>query len=118
MSPRIKQGGEVSLNYNKRICTNVTSHVNSSKSNDPNTYTSDNIIGNSNLPRINVHIKRSSNELVTFQKETDTELSTSRNKENMDDNNASEEIASHQNSIGVNNVYTMFKGTLMLTTEV
>ena len=62
---------------------------------------SENVIGNSNLPRINVHTKSSFNELVAFQKETDTESSTSINKENMDDNNASEELESHQNSTGV-----------------
>ena len=66
-----------------------------------NTYNSDNVIGNSNLPRINVHTKRSSNELVPLQKETDTESSTSINDENMDDNNASEELESHQNSTGM-----------------
>ena len=36
-----------------------------------------------------------------MQKEIDTESSTSINEENMDDNNASEELASHQNSTGV-----------------
>ena len=54
----------------KRRFTTVTSHVNSSESNDLNTYNRDNVIGNSNIPRINVHTECSSNELVTLQKET------------------------------------------------
>ena len=86
----------------KSRCTTVNSHVNSSESNDLNTYNRDNFIGNANIPRINVHTELSSNELVTFQNETDTDSSTSINEKNMDDNTASEEIASHQNSTGVN----------------
>ena len=83
-SPRRKQRRKVSLKYNKRRCTTITSHVKSSESNDQNTYNSDNVIGNSNLPLINNHTERSSNELVTSQKETDTESSTSINEENID----------------------------------
>ena len=60
-----------------------------------NTYNSVNVIGNSNLPCINVHTKCLSNKPVNLHKETDTYSSTSINEENMDDNNASEEIASH-----------------------
>ena len=56
----------------KRRCTTVTSHVNISESNYLNTYNRDNVIGNSNIPHINVHTECSSNELVTLQKETDT----------------------------------------------
>ena len=74
----------------RRRCTTVTSHVDSSESNDLNTYNSDNFIGNSNIPRINIHTKRSSNELVTLQKEINTESSTTINEENMDENTASE----------------------------
>ena len=66
-----------------------------------NTYNSDNVIGNSNLPRIIIHTKRSSKELVTLNRNTDIESSNSINEENMDDNNASEEIESYQNSTGV-----------------
>ena len=65
-----------------------------------NTYNIDNVMVNSNIPRINAHNELSSNELVTFQKETDTESSTSINDKNMDDNTASEEIASHKNPAG------------------
>ena len=97
-SSRQKHGQDIFLKSKKRRYTTVTSYVNSSESNDINTYNSDNFIGNSNLPCINVHTKRSSNELVTFHKETDTESSTSINEENMDDNSASEEISSHYNS--------------------
>ena len=45
-----------------------------------NTYNSDNVIGNSNSPRINVHTKRTSNELINLQKENDTESSISINE--------------------------------------
>ena len=38
---------------------------------------------------------------MTFQNETDTDSITSINEKNIDDNTASEEIASHQNSTGV-----------------
>ena len=41
----------------KRRFTTVTSHVNSSESNDLNTYNSYNVIGNSNIPHINVYTK-------------------------------------------------------------
>ena len=99
-SPR-KKGRNISFKYNNRRFTTVTSHVNSSESNDPNTHNSDNVIGNSNLPPINVHTKGSLNELINFQKETDIESSTNTNEENTDENNASEEISSHKNSTGV-----------------
>ena len=75
--------------------TTVTSNLNSRESNDLNTYSIDNVIGNSNLPRINVHTERSSNELVTLQKENDIESSNIINEKNMDENSVSEEIASH-----------------------
>ena len=61
MLSRQKHGEKVFPKYKKRRCTTVTSHVNSIESNDLNTYNSDNFIGKSNLPRINVHTKRSSN---------------------------------------------------------
>ena len=88
---RQKNGQEVFPKSNKRICTTVTSHFNTSKSNYLNTQNRDSVMGNLNINRINVHTKRSANELVKFQRETDTESSTSINKENMNDNKASEE---------------------------
>ena len=97
-SSRRKKRRKILYISNKRRCITDNLHVNSSKSNNPNTYNSDNDIGNSNLPRINVHTKLSSNKLVTLQKEIDTESSTSTNEENMDNNNVSEELASHKNS--------------------
>ena len=57
MSLRRKQGRKVSFDSNKRIFTTVTSNLNSSKLNDQNTCNSDNVIGNSNLPRININTK-------------------------------------------------------------
>ena len=80
MSSRRKHGWKVFYKSKKRRCTTFTSYVNSSKSKNPNTYNSDNVIVNSNFPRIKVHTKRSSNELVSFHKETDTESSTSINE--------------------------------------
>ena len=97
-SSRRKQGRNILYIYKKRRCITVTSHFNSSKSNDLNTYNIDYVIENSNIPRINVHTKRSSNELVTLQKETDKYSSTIINEENMDDKNASEKISCHKNS--------------------
>ena len=44
-----------------RIYNTVASHVDSRESNNPNTYNSDNFIGNPNIPCINVHTKISSN---------------------------------------------------------
>ena len=55
--PRQKHGRKVSFKDTKRICTTVISHVNISKSYDPNTYNIDNIIENPNVPSINVHTK-------------------------------------------------------------
>ena len=92
---RQKHGQKVFSKSKKRRCTTVTSHVDSRDTNDMNTYNSVNVIRNSNLPHINIHTKCSSNKPVTLHKETDTESSTSINEINMDDNNASEKIASH-----------------------
>ena len=98
---KTKTWSEAFSKSNKSRCTTLTSNVNISESNDLNTYNRDNFIGNANIPRINVHTELSSNELVTFQNETDTDSSTSINEKNVDDNIASKEIASHQNSTGV-----------------
>ena len=102
---------------NKRRCTNVTSRVNSSESNYSNTYNSDNVIVNSNIPCTNVHTERSLNEIITLQKETDTESITSTNEENMDDKNASEELSFHQNSTGVIDHTCDYNGINLLNTD-
>ena len=65
---RRKHGQKVFYKSKKRICTTVTSHVNSSKSNDMNKYNTDNFTGNPNIPHTNVHTEQSSNELVIFHK--------------------------------------------------
>ena len=62
---------------------NVGSHVSSSENNNFNISKSDNVIVNSNLPHINDHTKSSLNKLITLQKETDTDSSTSINDEIM-----------------------------------
>ena len=89
---RRKPGRRILYISKKRICITVTSQVNSNESNNPNTYNSNNVIENSNLPHINVHNECSSNELISVKKKTYTESSTSYKEENMDDSNASEEI--------------------------
>ena len=94
---RIKQGRKVSLKYNNRICTTVNLHVNNINSKHYNTSNSDNVIGNSNLPRVKVQTKSSFNTPITFQKETDTDSIISIKYEIADDNNTSEEISCHQN---------------------
>ena len=72
MSSKIKQGRKVSFKSNRRICITVNSHFNSSETNHLNASNSNDAIGNSNLPRINVHTKISLNKLMNFQKDTDT----------------------------------------------
>ena len=54
MPSRSKHERKVLSKYKKRRCTLVYSHVNRIKSNILNTSNSDNVIGNSNLPHINV----------------------------------------------------------------
>ena len=54
MPSRSKHERNVLSKYKKRRCTLVYSHVNRIKSNILNTSNSDNVIGNSNLPHINV----------------------------------------------------------------
>ena len=50
-------------------------HVNISESNNFNTSNSDNVIGNSNLPPINVKTESPFNTLITLKTETDIESS-------------------------------------------
>ena len=114
---RRKHGWKGFFKSKKRRFTTITSHVNSSESNDLNTYNRDNVRRNSNIPRINVHTECSSNELVTLQKETDTESSTSINEEKMDDNNANAEIASYHNSTGLIDHTCDYNGIKLLNTE-
>ena len=63
----------------------IDSHFNSSEKNNFNTSNSDDVIGNSNLPRINIHTKSSLNKLINLQKETDTQSSISINNEITDE---------------------------------
>ena len=81
---RRKHGRKVSYKSNKRIWNTVNSHVNSSESNNMNTWNSDNVIGNSNLPNTNVQTESSLNTLITLQTEKYTESSISINNEKMD----------------------------------
>ena len=52
-----KQGREILDISKKRRCSTVNSHVNSSKPNNSNTSNRDNVIGNSNPPRIEIQYK-------------------------------------------------------------
>ena len=78
-SSRGEHGQKVFPKSKKRRCTTVTSHVNSSESNYLNTYNRDNVIGNSNIPCINVQTEISLNTLITFKREINTESSISIN---------------------------------------
>ena len=63
-----KQGRKVSFKSNKKICITGISDLNSIETNNLNTSNSDDVIGNSYPPRINVHTESSLNKLPTFQK--------------------------------------------------
>ena len=80
-----------------RICITVNSQYNSSKTDNLNTSNSDDVIGNPNISRINVHTKISLNKLITLQRETDTQSSIIINNNITDEKNTSEEISCHQN---------------------
>ena len=67
-SSRINQGRKVSFKSNKKICITVNSHLNSSETDNYKTSNSDDVIGNSNLPRINDHTKIALDKLITLQK--------------------------------------------------
>ena len=99
-SSRRKQGRKFSFKSNKTISITVKSHFKISKTNNSNTPNSADVIGNSNPPRINIHTKISLNKLINFQKETDTQSSTSINDEITDGRNKSEEILCHKNLVG------------------
>ena len=75
-SSRIKQGINVSFNSKKSIFITFNFHLNGSWTNNSNTSNSDDVIDNSNIPRVNVHIKIALNKLINFQKNTDIYSST------------------------------------------
>ena len=95
---RRKKGRKI-LYISKRMrCTTINSHVNSSESDNLNKSNRDNVIGNSNPPRINVQTESTFNTPINLKKETDTESNISVNDEMIDEKNISEEISSHHNS--------------------
>ena len=63
-----KQGKKVSFTSKRKICITVNPHFNSSEKYNPKSSNSNNVIGNSNLPRINVHTESSLNILINLQK--------------------------------------------------
>ena len=89
-SSRRKQVRKVSFKSNNTRCITVNSHFNSIETNYLKTSNSDNVIVNSNLPRINVHTKSSLDKIITFQEETDTDSGTNINDEIIYDKNTSE----------------------------
>ena len=90
MSSRRKLGNNFSFNSKKSRCITVNSHFNSSESNNLNASNSDDVIENSNIPCINVHIKNLLNKIITLQKDTDTQAIIGINDEITDDNNICE----------------------------
>ena len=68
ISSRRRKGRKVSFKYRKSRCITVNSYFNSIETNNSNISSSDNVIGNSKLPRINVHIKISLNKIINFRK--------------------------------------------------
>ena len=74
----------------------MNTYFNNSETNNFYTPFSDNVIGNSNFTRTNVHTKSSFHKLITQQKGTDTESSMCSNDEINDDINKSEGMSSHK----------------------
>ena len=96
-----KQGRKVSFKSKKKICITGISDLNSIETNNLNTSNSDDVIGNSYPPRINVHTESSLNKLLTFQKQMYIYSSTSINDERTNYNNTNEDISCNQNSVEV-----------------
>ena len=67
-SSRRKHGRKVLSNSKKRKCTTIISHSNINKSNNLNTSNSDNVIGTTNFPNVNVQNGSSFNTIITVQK--------------------------------------------------
>ena len=112
-----KKGRKISYKSNRIRCITINSHVNSSESNHLNTSNSNNVIGNSNLPCINVQTKRPFSTLVNLQTETDTASSISFNNETLDERYISEEILFHQNSEELIEHKCDYNGNFVLNTS-
>ena len=95
----------------------LLTHISTVSKKYSNTSNTDNVVGNSNITCINVHAKSPRNKLITLQKQTDTESSTSINDEIMDNNNTSEVISSHQNLVEVIDHTCDNNGTDLLNIE-
>ena len=78
-SSRGKLLRKVSFKSKKMRRIVVNSYFNSSETNNSNTSNSDDVIGNPNLPCINVHTKNLLNKIINLQKETNTHSSISIN---------------------------------------
>ena len=70
-----KLGSKVSFKSKKRRRITVNSHFNSIETNNSNKSNSDDVIGCSNLPRINVNTNSSLEKLITLQEENNTQSS-------------------------------------------
>ena len=84
MLSRRKHGRKVLIKPNKRKCTTVNTHVNSSELNNLNISNSDNVIGTSKISHINIQNSNSFNTCITLQKSTDKKSSDRINDEIMD----------------------------------
>ena len=71
-SSRFKLGQKVLYKSNERRFTTVVSHLNNNKSNNLNKPNSDNVIGTSNLPNINVQNESPFSTLSILQILTDS----------------------------------------------
>ena len=76
--------------YKNRRCNFVHSYVNSNESNNLNISNTDNVIGTSNFPHINIQNYSLFNTLVTLKQLTYTESSVGINYELMDENSIRE----------------------------
>ena len=89
-----KQGSKISYISKKSICNTFNSNVNSIESNHLNTSNSDNVIGNLNLPHINVQNYSTFNTLIIFQKETNADSIVNINDEIIYEKSIREQILS------------------------
>ena len=100
-SSRREKWRNISYEYKNRRCINFNSHVNYSESNHFSTSKSDNNIGNSIIPPMNIQTESSFNTLITLQTETDTQSIISINHEIIYEKYISEALLSHHSSAEV-----------------
>ena len=67
MSSGIKLGSKVSFKSMNRVCITVNSHFNIIETNNSDKSSRDYVIGNLNLPFINVHTESSFKKIITLK---------------------------------------------------